>query len=317
MEFAILPLEKIETGSGQSRQHFKEESLEKLSRSIQEVGQLQPVIVLPREDGESYLLIAGERRYRALLRDDSSSDIAALILDKDLESDKLWQINLVENLQREDLDALERARAISRYIESNNYSISRASQQLGLARTTLTKWLLILEIPKKFQQAVLDEDSALTLSHVSIARGLANRTGNEQLSRELMQSVLQFNLTRQECIGIRNLYKKYLHLEMAEAVGAVLLKRGRQQAASGLEKLVNEEKRQQPVKKLLKSFSRAGENLESYLNEIGYLDQAEGERLKTEFIFIYQLLKIMLPELQEKSLEELIAEEKKASSSSR
>lgn len=197
------------------------------------------MIVLPGEDRDSYLLIAGERRYRDLLRDESSSDIAALILDNDIEQDKIWQINLVENLQREDLDALERARAISRYLEKNNYSVSQASQKLGLARTTLTKWLLILEIPKKFQQAVLKEDSPLTLSHVSIARGLANRTGNEQLSRELMQAVLKFNLTRQECIEIRNIYKKYLHLEMAEAVGAVLLKRGRKQDASDLEKLID------------------------------------------------------------------------------
>ena len=311
MDFAVLSLSNIEVMPDQSRQKFDEEALDDLARSIEQLGQLQPVIVRRKKeqggaDDSRYQLIAGERRYRAMKQQDEKEDIAALIVDEEIEPEKIKEINLVENLQREKLDELERARGIKSYMETHDLTVKEASLRLGVPRSTLTQWLKILEIKPKYQKAVLEDDCSLGLSHVSRAVSLGRSSGNPVLTEELMKAVIKFNLTRNEVDKIGRLYNRHLHLEMEEAVGAVLIDRERQKTAADLGDLLDEEKREQPVKELIKSFSRSSEKLEDFMEDIGHLEDEEADLLLDEFLYQYQLLKLMLPQLEESSLEEIM-----------
>jgi len=220
MEFVKIPLQEIEIDTGQPRKDFDQKSLKQLANSIKEVGQLQPIIVSKKDDG--FLLVAGERRYRAVKKNNKKGEIAAVILEEDTDEK---QIQLIENLQREDLNALERAKSINRYIKENELSKKAASKKLGIPRTTLTEWLYILEVKPFYQQAVLDEDSSLTLSHISLARGLASRTGDPSKLQDLLDGVLKYNFSSSETKEIVDLFHDYLHLSMEEAFDTILLKR--------------------------------------------------------------------------------------------
>jgi len=313
VKFAMIPLDKIRIPPLQTREKFNEEALKNLADSMEEVGQLQPVIVVPApesitaegdsrtESGDEqekiYELIAGERRFRARQKMKQADTIAALILDEDLPPDKLYEINLVENLQRQDLNELERARGIKKYIEEHGLNKSEASKKLGIPRTTLTEWLQILEIKPEFQQAVLDEDCALSLSHVNLALNLGSSTCNPMLTRELIEAVIKYNLTRREVKKITRLYQRHLHLEMEEALGVVLLNRERQKSAADLGDLLEEEKRKKPVQSLLNKFSSLAEQLEEFMEEIAHLEPEEEKALKDEFLYIYQLMKLLVEDL--------------------
>ena len=396
MNFAMISLDKIKVPPLQSRQEFDQEALENLRASMEELGQLQPVIVLPspgtgsgeknsQEQGKTfeveqeaegedwdvnidtdkdtpgsdsaektvsssaesiageearearevteepaenegpekaykdnkdnennenmtYELIAGERRYRALKQSENRDKIAAIVLDPDLPVEKIYEINLAENLQRQDLNELERAQGIKRYMEDNDLNKKEASRRLGIPRTTLTEWLQILDIKPEYQQAVVDEDCSLSLSHVNLAVGLGNRSGNPVLTGELIEAVMKFNLTRHETKKITKYYQRHLHLDMEEAVGAVLIDRERQKTAADLDHLLEEEKREEPAKELIKAFKRAADKLEEYMEEIGHLEPEESEALQEEFFYIYQLLKIMIPEFTEENMNEELKE---------
>ncbi|MFW5981186.1 MAG: ParB/RepB/Spo0J family partition protein, partial [bacterium] len=125
MEVREVAVKKIKVPNRQARQDFDEEKIISLAGSMQEVGQLQPVIV--KKDGLEYFLIAGERRLRAIKKN-KQNKIAAIILDEDIDNSMLRRIQLIENIQRQDLNPLERAVAIKRLIEENGYTKKEASQ---------------------------------------------------------------------------------------------------------------------------------------------------------------------------------------------
>lgn len=302
MEYAEIAVDKIYKSDSQPRQHFDEKQLEELADSIREVGQLQPVIV--QKKGDQYLLIAGERRYRALAENNEEDKIAAVILEQDLNEFSLSQIRLIENLQREDLNPLERALSIQKFIEENNLTKKAASEKLGVPRTTLTEWLNILEVKSKYQRAVLDDDSSLTLSHITLAKSLASRTGDPSKLKKLLNAVMKYNFSRSETKEIVDLFHKYLHMSMEEACAAILLKREQQQSADKIN--TDSEGSTDPAKSLLNMFNRVSENVEKFMENVGELEQEQRKNLIDEFLYIYQLLEIMVPEFQKYSLEELI-----------
>ncbi len=302
MEFANISVDKLKVLDEQPRQDFDQERLEQLAESIKEVGQLQPIIV--KKQGDNYLLIAGERRFRAIKQNKKNDNIAAIVLDRDLDSDNMQQIRLIENLQRQDLNPLERARSIQQFIDRNNLTKKDASKKLGVPRTTLTEWLNILEVKPQYQQAVLDEDSSLTLSHISLVKALSSRTGDPSKSRNLLDGIIKYNLTRAETKKIVNLFHKHLHISMQEAIATILIKRERRKVEG---KVGSTRKSGSSVKKLLRSFDRVSVNLEEVMDEIGEFVVEEREELLDEFLYIYQMLEIMIPEVKENSVEELIA----------
>ena len=303
MEFEYIPLADINIDKNQPRENFDQDRLRELSDSIKEVGQLQPIIV--KKNKEKYVLISGERRYRAIKDNGQKDKIAALIFSEDIGSDTLRQIQLVENLQRQDLNAIERAKSIQEFIDCNDLTKKDASKKLGVPRTTLTEWLTILEVDKKYQKEVVKEDSPLSLSHISLARGLANKTGDPSKSKSLLNNVLKFKLSRSETKEIIKLFHNYLHMSMQEAVSAILLKREKQKIAEKLNKK-NGENSSKPIKTLINSLNKTGKNIETVMADIGNLDQEEKEDVLDQFLYIYQLMEIMIPKIKNENINKLI-----------
>ncbi len=303
MKFAKIPLQEIEIDPGQPRKNFDQESLKQLADSIKEVGQLQPIIVSKKDD--SFLLVAGERRYRAVKKNNKKGEIAAVILEEDTDEK---QIQLIENLQREDLNALERAKSIVRYINENELSKKAASNKLGIPRTTLTEWLNILDVKPFYQQAVLDEDSSLTLSHISLAKGLASRTGDPSKLQDLLDGVLKYNFSSSETKEIVDLFHDYLHLSMEEAFDTILIKREQKKYDKKRQEFGREDdENDNSVNSLITIFDKVSNKLDNFMEKTGQIeDDEKRNHLISEFLYIYQALEIMIPELEESKIKDLI-----------
>ena len=303
MEVKKIPINRIKIKRDQARQSFDEEKLINLAESIQEVGQLQPVIV--KEEGSDFLLIAGERRLRAIKRN-KEKEISAVIMDNDTDKVLLRQIQLVENIQRQNLNPLEKAVAIQKLIEENGLTKKEASKKLGVPRTTLTEWLNILDVKEKYRKEVIDDDSPLSLSHISLAKALSSRTGDPTKQDRLLDGGLKYKFSRDETKQVVDIIYKYLHITMEEAFSAVLLKRGHQKIAKENEKEINTGKGEQPAKILLNSFTNFSSKIESLLEKVDHIEGKHKNNLVDEFLYIYQMIKIMIPELKDEKLDKIV-----------
>jgi len=296
IEVKSIPVERIRVKREQVRESFDEDRLNMQAESIAQFGQLQPVIV--QKDGQDYLLIAGERRLRAVMQN-QEEEIAAVVLSGELSEDKLYQIQLVENIQREDLNALERARAIKKLMDLTGLNKKEISKRLGVPRTTLTDWLNILEVSEKYQQEVLKEDSPLTLSHVSLARALASRTGDPTKMNKLLDGVLKYRFSREETREIVEIVYKYLHIEMEEVFNAVLLRREHKRISREKEILRRVGTRRDPGKLLVETFNDFSCRLEKFIEQVEKIEEEDKIDLLEEFLYICQLMGIMVPEMKD------------------
>lgn len=148
-EVVKIKLSKIVPNKSQPRLEFYDDSIKGLAESIRANGLLQPVTV--RKDGNQYELIAGERRYRACILN-GQKDIEAIILDKtDEESANLA---LIENLQREDLNAIEQAIAMRRIMQSEDLTQNELAQRLGYRQSTVANKLRLLKLPDYIKNAI-------------------------------------------------------------------------------------------------------------------------------------------------------------------
>ena len=141
----LVPIENINRDENQPRKEFDKEKIEELAQSIKKNGLIQPLI-LSRKDEEKYLLVAGERRWRAA-QIANLKTIPALLLPADLDKD---EISLIENIQRENLKITEEAQAYQRLIEKNKYTHEELSQIVGKSRSHITNLLRILSLDPYF-----------------------------------------------------------------------------------------------------------------------------------------------------------------------
>lgn len=163
-EVVKIKISKIIPNKNQPRLDFYDDSIKGLAESIKENGLLQPVTV--RKAGNSYELIAGERRYRAC-KLNGNKDIEAIIIDKtDEESANLA---LVENLQREDLNAIEQALAMRRIMKSEKLTQNQLAERLGYRQSTVANKLRLLKLPEYVKKAI--SQNVITERH---ARALLN-----------------------------------------------------------------------------------------------------------------------------------------------
>ncbi len=175
----LIPIEKIFRDENQPRKIFDKEKIDELSQSIKKNGLIQPLIVI-KKDLDNYLLVAGERRWRAA----QSTDIKvlpALLLPDDLDKD---EISLIENIQREDLRVSEEAKAYQRLIEKNNYTHETLSNIVGKSRSHITNLLRILELDKFFLDLL--NKGKISMGH---ARALVGKTPNDFDDNSLKQIV--------------------------------------------------------------------------------------------------------------------------------
>lgn len=148
-EVVKIKLNKIVPNKSQPRLDFYDDSIEGLAESIRENGLLQPVSV--RKVGNKYELIAGERRYRACLLN-GLKEIDAIILDKSDEESA--NLALIENIQREDLNAVEQALAMRRIMNQENLTQDELAERLGYKQSTVANKLRLLKLPEYIKNAI-------------------------------------------------------------------------------------------------------------------------------------------------------------------
>lgn len=165
-DFAVLPVGQISPNPQQPRTEFDQEALDALAASIKEVGLLQPVVV--RAEGAGYVLIAGERRWRAS-QSAGLSEIPALIRSADGEVASLTQA-LVENIQREDLGPLEEAAAFRQLQDDFGLTHAQIGEKIGKSRTVITNALRLLNLPPQVQAMV--RRGELAAGHARALAGL-------------------------------------------------------------------------------------------------------------------------------------------------
>ncbi len=182
-----LPVEQIQRGRYQPRQHLREDTLRELAESIQAQGVVQPVVVRPLGKN-CYELIAGERRWRAAQLA-GLQEVPAVI--REVSDQAAIAMALIENIQREDLNPLEEASALQRLITEFELTHQQAAEAVGRSRTTVTNLLRLLELTEDVQQRI--RDRKLDMGH---ARALLPLP--PALQREAAQQVLLRGLSVRE-----------------------------------------------------------------------------------------------------------------------
>ena len=165
----LIPIEKIFRDETQPRKEFNREKIGELAQSIKKNGLIQPLIVRKR-DLDNYVLVAGERRWRAAQNTDLKI-LPALLLPEDLDKD---EISLIENIQREDLKVSEEAKAYQRLIEKNQYTHETLSNIVGKSRSHITNLLRILDLDEFFFDLL--NSGKISMGH---ARALVGKTPND------------------------------------------------------------------------------------------------------------------------------------------
>jgi len=172
----------------QPRKHFSKENLEDLTNSIKEQGVIQPIIVRPdKSNSNKYEIIAGERRWLAS-QNAGLHEIPAVILDVD--DVKSLEFAIVENVQRQDLNAVEEAKGYQRLIDEFNYNQEKLSKFIGKSRSYIANSIRLLSLPEEVLYLV--EKGNLTAGHARSLIGLHNAT---EISKKIIQNKLSVRQT--------------------------------------------------------------------------------------------------------------------------
>ena len=174
-----IEISLIEANPNQPRREFSEESLAELAESIKELGIIQP-ITLRKSDNGRYQIIAGERRFRASQLAGKTT-IPAYIVRADEE--ETMEMALIENIQREDLNALEIALAYQQLIEQHNLSQEQLSKRVGKGRATIANFLRLLKLPAIIQVAL--KDKKIDMGHARALLSLDNAADQVKLYHEI------------------------------------------------------------------------------------------------------------------------------------
>ena len=181
-----IPISHIRPSALQPRSHFDEESMSALAGSIRAVGLLQPVLVRQLEtESESFELIAGERRWRAARRAGLQTIPALVQTANDVAS---LEKALVENLHREDLNALEEAAAYQQLIDEFGLTHEQVANRVGKGRATITNTLRLLQLPAGAQRAL--SDGSISAGHARALLGTPDRALQEKLVERIVEEGL-------------------------------------------------------------------------------------------------------------------------------
>lgn len=178
-EVQYIEVGLIEPNPYQPRQQFDQEKLEELAQSIAELGLLEPVLV--RRTGETYQLVAGERRVRAA-RMAGLTEVPALVREfGDLE---MMQVALIENLQREDLNPIEEAEGYQRLIDEFGFTQSEAAEAVGKKRSSIANALRLLNLDEEEKELV--RRGLLSVGHAKVLLGVANKKKRAELAKKVV-----------------------------------------------------------------------------------------------------------------------------------
>lgn len=198
-ELRQLPIELIRPGKFQPRKEMDSDSLEDLANSIRSQGVMQPIIVRP-VDVDSYEIIAGERRWRA-------SQLAGLeqipVIIRDVSDEATIAMSLIENIQREDLNPMEEARALKRLLEEFELTHQQVAQAVGKSRTTVTNFLRLTSLNADVSRML--EHGDLDMGH---ARALLSLADDQQKKAAVEVTQKNLNVRQAEALVQRMLHPK-------------------------------------------------------------------------------------------------------------
>jgi ParB family chromosome partitioning protein len=171
-----VDIDLLDRNRFQPRQLFSEARLEELARSISTHGFVQPIVVRPA--GERYQIIAGERRWRAAQRLGLNRVPVAIKLISD---ENLLEISLIENIQRENLNPIEEAKAYQRLSSEFGLTQEEVAQRTGKDRTTVANLLRLLKLPADIQELVLED--RISMGHARAILGLEGTSQQRSLAK--------------------------------------------------------------------------------------------------------------------------------------
>jgi ParB family chromosome partitioning protein len=180
---SALPLSLLDPNPFQPRQGMEPADLEHLTASILEHGVLQPIVV--RRHGDRYQVIAGERRFRAA-QSAGLQEVPAVIRQAD--DEQMLELALVENLQREDLDPIEKATSFKSYLDRTGKTQDAAARRLGLDRSTIANMIRLLDLPKEVQFMV--RSGLVAMGHARAILSLENPKRQVEIAQRVAREGL-------------------------------------------------------------------------------------------------------------------------------
>ena len=183
-KYQVVALDNIAPNPMQPRRIFKEQALQELADSLKTNGLMQPLVV--RQTGSSYTIIAGERRFRAA-RLAGLNEVPVVVVNED-NDDRLLELALIENIQREDLNPLEVAEAYRALIERCQLTQNELAVRVGKSRTAVTNLLRLLTLPESLQRLL--REGKLTEGHARAILTLDNEAAQLRMADEIITGKL-------------------------------------------------------------------------------------------------------------------------------
>lgn len=187
-EDTSLPIEKIVPNPNQPRINFDEEALDELADSIKQNGVLQPILV--RKVGKEYQIVAGERRYQASKRA-GLKEIPVVI--RDIDDSKVFQLALIENLQRSDLNSIEEARGYKQLLQEQGLTQEGLANILSKSRSAIANTIRLLDLPEEVQDLIAQ--GLLTSGHARAILAVPTKEGRIKLANKVVLENLSVRQT--------------------------------------------------------------------------------------------------------------------------
>jgi ParB family chromosome partitioning protein len=184
-------LEKIHPQTGQPRQHFDEAKLSELADSIKNHGLLEPLVVRKKGQDE-FELIAGERRWRACQK---AGLHEALVVVHDVSPAGAFELAIIENVQREDLDPIELAEALDRLIREHGYTQEKLAERIGKDRSTIANSLRLLKLPESVRTRVVTGE--LSEGHGRALLAVVDQAKMDQIAQKVINGRLSVRQTEE------------------------------------------------------------------------------------------------------------------------
>lgn len=219
--YRIVGIERIHPRRDQPRKRFEENSLSELAASIREQGVIQPLIVRRRDDDDDFEIIAGERRWRASQRA-GLTEVPVVL--REVANDQAFELALVENLQRQDLDPVETAHAYQRLLSDHRYTQEQLADRIGKDRSTIANTLRLLQLPEEVLSRVVsreltegharaalsapDKDSIVRIARLAAERGWSVRQTESAARKKPQPKPQEPSLPEKKSPNLRDLEKR-------------------------------------------------------------------------------------------------------------
>jgi ParB family chromosome partitioning protein len=223
-KFIEVPISSIKTWLNQPRTVINEEKLLELAESIKSIGILCPIVVRKVSGGinEQYSILAGERRYRAAIKA-GLEKIPVLLAEKEISDEKAIEIALIENIQRENLNAIDEAGAYQELMNCGNITQEQLAKKIGKSRSHVTNLLRLLSLPNQVMEYIKTEklsmgharllvglENAIDLAEEIIKKQLSVRDVEQLLSKNKKNKQLKQNINDHDLKGVENILSSRL-----------------------------------------------------------------------------------------------------------